>query len=336
MLNRPGLKLKVGIKMDLILEFLIKYEGIILFAVVLTEQIGIPIPAVPFLLAAGSLARSGESSFMLSLGLAFLACTIDDLTMFHFGRFRGSRTLGTLCRISLDPGTCIRRTEDLFMRYGLRSLFIAKFITGLGPVAATLSGHFGIPKLRFLSYSSLGSFMWILIYLVIGYIFSDQLEDIAEYLARFGIWFLIFLGGVVIAYIIYRYMKRQRILRELNIPKISTEDLRRMLDNNEDVMIVDLRSPLDIAASPYAIPGAVQISLDELKKKLHQIPRDKEVVLYCACPNEASSATAALLLQKNGITKARPLAGGVEVWRKNNLPVETIKDAGTPEAIISR
>lgn len=322
--------------MDLILEFLIKYEGIILFAVVLTEQIGVPIPAVPFLLAAGSLARSGESSFMLSLGLAFLACTIDDLTMFHFGRSRGSRALGTLCRVSLDPGTCIRRTEDLFMRYGLRSLFIAKFIIGLGPVAAALSGYFRVHILHFFFYGAMGSLAWILTYLVIGYIFSDQLEDIAEYLARFGLWFLIFLAAVMAGYIIYRYIRRQRILKELNIPKISTDDLRRMLDNNEDVMIVDLRSPLDIAVSPYAIPGAVQISLDELKQRLHQIPKDKDIVLYCACPNEATSATAALLLQKNGITKARPLAGGVEGWRKNNLPVKTIRDAGTPEAIISR
>ncbi len=322
--------------MDIILEFLLKYEGIILFTVVLTEQIGIPIPAVPFLLAAGSLAHSGETSFMLSLGLAFLACTIDDLTMFHFGRSRGSRTLGTLCRISLDPGTCIRRTEDLFMRYGLRSLFIAKFITGLGPVAATLSGHFRINLFRFFSYSAVGSIAWILTYLTIGYVFSDQLEDVAEYLARFGIWLLIFLGGVIIAYIIYRYMRRQRILRDLNIPKISADDLRRMLDNNEDVMIVDLRSSLDIAASPYAIPGAIQMSMEQLKDRLQEIPKDKEIVLYCACPNEATSATAALLLQKNGITKARPLAGGVEAWHRNNLPVETIRDAGTPEAIISR
>ncbi len=322
--------------MDLILEFLLKYEGIILFAVVLTEQIGVPIPAVPFLLAAGSLARSGESSFMLSLGLAFLACTIDDLTMFHFGRSRGSRALGTLCRVSLDPGTCIRRTEDLFMRYGMRSLFAAKFIIGLGPVAAALSGYFRIHILHFFSYSAMGSLAWVLTYMVIGYIFSDQLEDIAEYLARFGIWFLIFLGGVITAYIIYRYMKRQRILKELNIPKISTDDLRRMVDNNEGVMIIDLRSPLDIAASPYAIPGAVQITLDELKQRLHQIPKDKEVVLYCACPNEATSATAALLLQKNGITKARPLAGGVEAWRRNDFPVEVLRGRETPAAIISR
>ncbi|MEK6576059.1 MAG: DedA family protein/thiosulfate sulfurtransferase GlpE [Nitrospirota bacterium] len=322
--------------MDLILEFLIRYEGIILFAVVLTEQIGIPIPAVPFLLAAGSLAHSGESGFMLSLGLAFLACTIDDLTMYHFGRLRGSMALGTLCRISLDPGTCIRRMEDLFMRYGIRSLFIAKFITGLGPVAATLSGHFGINILRFLSYGAIGSLAWVLTYLIIGYIFSDQLEDIAEYLARFGIWFLIFLATVMAGYIFYRYIRRQRILRELNIPKISTDDLKMMLDSNEDVMIFDLRSPLDIAASPYAIPGAIQISMEELKHRLQDIPMDKKVALYCACPNEATSATAALLLQKNGITKARPLAGGVEAWRRDNLPVEELMNTETPDAILGR
>lgn len=322
--------------MNLILEFLFKYEVIILFVVVLTEQIGIPIPAAPFLLAAGSLAGAGEISLTLSLGLALLACSIDDLIWYNLGRSRGSRALGTLCRISLDPGTCIRRTEDLFMRYGLRSLFIAKFITGLGPVAATLSGHFGIHVLRFLSYSSIGSLTWILTYLVIGYIFSDQLEDVAEYLARFGIWFLIFLGGIVMAYIVYRYIKRQRILRELNIPKISSDDLKRILDNNKDVMIVDLRSSLDIAASPYAIPGAIQMSMEELKQRLQDIPRDKEVVLYCACPNEASSATAALLLQKNGITKARPLAGGVETWRRNDLPVKELRNTETPDEILSR
>lgn len=322
--------------MDLILQFFLSYGNPILFTVVLVEQIGIPIPATPFLLAAGSLAGAGKINFMLSLGLALLACSIDDLIWYQIGRSRGSRALGTLCRVSLDPGTCIRRTEDLFMRYGLRSLFIAKFIIGLGPVAAALSGYFGINILRFLSYSAIGSLAWVLTYMVIGYIFSDQMGDIAEYLSRFGIWLLISLGGAMIAYIIYRYIKRQRILRELNIPKISTDDLRRMLDNNEDIMIVDLRSPLDIAVSPYAIPGAVQISLDELKQRLHQIPKDKEIVLYCACPNEATSATAALLLQKNGITKARPLAGGVEGWRRDNLPVEELMNTETPATILSR
>lgn len=145
--------------MDHILQFFLRYGSIILFAVVLAEQIGIPIPAVPFLLAAGSLSGAGEMSLTVSLILAIIACTIDDLIWYHLGRFRGSRALGTLCHISLDPGTCIRHTEDLFMRYGLRSLFIAKFIIGLGPVTASLSGYFGIHLSRFLSYGAIGSFI---------------------------------------------------------------------------------------------------------------------------------------------------------------------------------
>ena len=322
--------------MDVILQFFLSHGSIILFAVVLTEQIGIPIPAVPFLLAAGSLAGAGEMSLTLSLVLAIIACSIDDLIWYNIGRHRGNRALGIVCRISLDPGTCISRTQALFMRYGMRSLLMAKFITGLGPVAATLSGYFGIHKFRFLSYSVLGSFMWILTYLLTGYIFSDQIEDLAGYIARLGIWFLLFIGGCLIAYIAYRYIKRQRIQRELNIPRINNEDLRRMLDENKDVMIVDLRSTLDIAASPYAIPGAIQISIEELKQRLQDIPKDKEVVLYCACPNEATSTRAALLLQKNGIKKARPLAGGVEEWRKDNLPVEIIRNTPTPDEILSR
>ena len=160
--------------MDLILQFFLTHGNTILFIVVLAEQVGIPIPATPFLLAAGSLAGAGKISFMLSLGLALLACSIDDLIWYQIGRSRGSKALGTLCRVSLDPGTCIRRTEDLFMRYGLRSLFIAKFIIGLGPVAAALSGYFGINILRFLSYSAIGSLAWVLTYMFIGYIFSDQ------------------------------------------------------------------------------------------------------------------------------------------------------------------
>jgi len=310
--------------MDDVTQFLIRHGGSVLFAVVLAEQAGLPIPAVPVLLAAGALAGAGKMNLALAVVLGVTACLLGDLLWYYLGRRRGAQVLTVLCRISLEPDSCVRRTEDFFARHGMRSLVLAKFIPGLSTVTPALAGLFGVSVERFLLYNGLGAFLWTAAFVVPGYLFSNQLEQVAAEAARLGSSLAVLVAGALALYIAYKYIHRQFLLRELRIARITPDELKFMLDAGHEPVIVDLRRPLDRQANPYSIPGALWMAVEDLEHRHHEIPRDRDVILYCACPNEVTAARMALLLRKNGITRVRPLAGGVEAWRALDFPIEQL------------
>jgi membrane protein DedA with SNARE-associated domain/rhodanese-related sulfurtransferase len=310
--------------MDDVTQFLVRHGGLVLFAVVLAEQIGLPIPAVPVLLAAGAMAGAGKMNLAMVLGLGVVACLAGDLVWYYLGRHRGGQVLKVLCRISLEPDSCVRRTENFFVRHGIKSLILAKFIPGLSTVTPALAGLFDVRLGRFLLYNGVGALLWTAAFIAPGYLFSDQLEWVAARAARLGSSLAVLVVGALALYIAYKYIHRQLLLRELRIARITPDELKRMLDAGHEPMIVDLRQPLDIKADPYSIPGALRIAVEELERRHHEIPRDRDVILYCACPNEATAARIALLLKKNGIGRVRPLAGGVEAWRERQYPLEEL------------
>ena len=160
-------------------DFLIRHGYALLFGWVLLEQMGLPIPAAPLLIAAGALARAGKMNLTFAVALAFIAVILADLFWYSLGRYRGGRILKLLCRISLEPDSCVRRTENLFVRHGVHSLLVAKFIPGLNTAAPSLAGVFRMPVGRFMIFDSLGGFLWVVTVTSLGLIFSDQLEQIA-------------------------------------------------------------------------------------------------------------------------------------------------------------
>ena len=307
--------------MDDVTQFLIRHGGLVLFAVVFAEQVGLPIPAVPVLLAAGALAGAGKMNLTLAIALGVTACLIGDLIWYYLGRHRGGQVLKVLCRISLEPDSCVRRTENFFIRHGTRSLVLAKFIPGLSTVTPALAGLFGVSVERFLLYNGLGALLWTAAFIATGYLFSNQLEWVAARTARFGSSLVVLVGSALALYIAYKYVHRQRVLHELRIARITVDELKQMLEAGHEPVIVDLRQSLEIEVDPYTIPGAVRMAVEELERRHHEIPRDRDVVLFCACPNEVTSARMALLLKKNGISRVRPLVGGVEAWRARNFPL---------------
>lgn len=316
--------------MDEVFHFFIRHGDMVLFWAVFAEQIGLPLPAAPlFLLAAGALAGAGKMSLTAAISLAVVACLAGDLIWYYLGHHRGRQVLNMLCRISLEPDSCVRRTENFFVRHGVRSLLIIKFIPGLSTVTPALAGLFNIGVPRFLLYDGLGTLIWITAFIAPGYLFSNQLEQIAAQVAEMGSLLALLLIGSLVLYVLYKYIHRQRLLHELRIARITVDELKRIMDAGEKVIIVDLRQPLDIEAAPYVIPGALRMSVEELEHRHHEIDRDRDVILYCACPNEVTSARMALLLRKKGINKVRPLAGGVEAWREQNFPVEEQIPTGT-------
>lgn len=308
--------------MNGVTEFLLHHGESVLFWAVFTEQMGLPIPAIPLLIAAGALAGAGKMSGWATVGLPILASLGPDMLWYYLGRHRGVRVLSFLCRLSLEPDSCVRRTENMFFQHGVRTLIVAKFVPGLSTVAPPLAGMFNMSLRRFLLYDGAGALLWSGVCVGLGWLFSGQLERLALLLAQAGAAVLQVLAGAFVAYLGYKVFQRQRFLRELRMARITADELRDRLEAGEEVTIVDLRHPLDLEADPHMIPGARHMLPEELDHRHHEIPRDRDTVLYCACPNEVTSARTALLLKRKGITRVRPLEGGIDAWRARNYPIE--------------
>jgi len=197
------------------------------------------------------------------------------------GRVRGIKILHLLCKISLEPDSCVRRTEGVFSKQGARSLLVAKFLPGLSTVAPPLAGIFHMRPRRFFLFDACGSLLWAGTFLGLGYVFSGEIERIAEHALRLGGWLLALLIALLASYIAYKFIARQRFLRELRIGRISVDELKKKIDDGEDLVIVDLRHSLDFEADPETIPGAFRMDAKELQEKNDRLPRDREVILYC-------------------------------------------------------
>ena len=308
--------------MDKTTQFLVEHGAPILFVAVFLEQMGLPLPVVPLLLAAGALSATGQFNLLFGLGIAVLACLIADTIWFYLGRYRGHRVLGLLCRISLEPDSCVRRTQNVFTRYGLRGVVVSKFVPGFGTVAPPLAAMAGVKFSRFLLADGLASVLYGGGFLFLGYLFSNQIQQIAAALAQFGGSLLSLIVGLGVIYIGFKYWQRQRILRKLRMARITAAELRRKQVAGEEVVIIDLRPGEDLALDPSLIPGAIHLGMEEIEHRHPEIPRDREVIVYCSCPNEVSSARVALSLHRRGVTRVRPLLGGIDAWRELNYPLE--------------
>jgi len=236
---------------------------------------------MPLLLAAGALAGTGNLNYFAAVGCAGLGALAADSIWFELGRHKGIKILQLLCRISIEPDSCVRRTEGMFAKQGARSLLVAKFIPGLGIVTPPLAGIFHMKFRRFLLFDALGALLWSGTFVGLGYAFSGEIEKLAARLASLGGWLLVLIIGALAAYIAYKFIARQRFLHELRIARITVEELKEKLDAGEELVIVDLRHSLDFEASPETIPGAMHIDAKELQENNGRLPRDREVILYC-------------------------------------------------------
>ena len=307
-------------------QFLVRHGYLVIFLWVLAEQAGLPVPSGPLLLAAGALSGTHRMNLLGALMLPILAVGICDTLWYQLGRRRGIKVLKLLCRISLEPDSCLRRTQISFEKYGGWALVVAKFVPGLNAMAPPLAGIIRMPWQRFLLFDGIGSLLWAGAYMGTGYVFSGELERVASRAAYLGEWLLVLLLAAFAGYILWKFYNRQKFLRKLKIARITPEELKLKLDAGEDVIVVDLRHSLDFDANPETIPGALHIDAADLEEAFEIIPRDREIVLFCACPNEVTAARLALLLRSKGITQIRPLAEGYDGWRKRGYPMGLAKE----------
>lgn len=265
-----------------LVHFLLRHGYLFLFAAVLVEQAGLPVPAVPVLLAMGALVGMGKFSLATSVAVAVSACLVADVAWYYLGRRYGSSILRLVCRISLEPDSCVRRTENVFGREGSRTLLYAKFVPGLSTVAPPVAGLARLSLGRFLLWDGAGAVVWVMTSLLLGVLFSRQLERVVEATRVLGARVIAAVVGGLALYVIWKLDQRRRFLRDLEISRIEPEELLAMMEARPaEVVVVDLRNAMERDEDTAAVPGAIVLSPDELDERHHEIPRDRDVVLYC-------------------------------------------------------
>jgi membrane protein DedA with SNARE-associated domain/rhodanese-related sulfurtransferase len=310
------------------LDFVGRFGAPMVFLVVFIDQIGVPIPSPPMLLAFGALAGAGRIDPVLGLLAAVAGSLCADSAWFQLGRRKGSRVLGWMCRLSLEPDSCVSRTRDVVARNGARALLVAKFIPGLDTVGPPLAGMLGIGVPSFLLWSAAGALLWAATFGGLGYAFSHDIESVLQAADRLGGTLLLAAVGLLVAYIGWKLWARHRVLYSLRMARITPRELHELIVSGEPPVIIDARNRSAVAALPVIIEGALSVTLAEVEARQDEIAREREVVVYCSCPNEVSAAQVALRLKRFGIHRVRPLAGGIEAWQEQELPVVPVATAG--------
>jgi membrane protein DedA with SNARE-associated domain len=262
-------------------DLLERYALVVLPALVVAEQFGIPLPAVPMLLGFGALVAHGRGSIPVMLAALVTVTLTIDFAWYELGRRRGAFALGRLCRLAVEPDTCVRRAENVFSRFGVAALLVAKFLPGMTTIVPPLAGVFGVKRVRFAVYDIVGVLLWSGTWIGLGYVFSDAVATIAARVAALGVHIGVFLGTVIAGYIVIKYVRRQLLFRKLRIARMSPEELKRRLDAGEDITIVDLRTRLEIAAMPYVIPGSRWMDADAIDAQQAELLGARELVVYC-------------------------------------------------------
>jgi membrane protein DedA with SNARE-associated domain/rhodanese-related sulfurtransferase len=318
--------------MPLALDFFLAYAYWILFLWVMVEQLGIPIPSAPLMLTAGTLTATHKLSLPLVLISIVAGSLVSDSVWYAMGKKYGGNVVKLLCRLSMESATCVRRTENYFTKHGAGALVLAKFIPGLGSVAAPIAGQTGMKYRFFAVFDTAGILLWAITFTLTGRFFGDVLKknpNALQWVEHFA--FLLFVL-LLMGFFIWRFLRQRAFLREIRMARLEPDELKNMLDREQPVYIVDLRHPLDYLPDPRTLPGAVLLSPDTLVQQSEEIPRDRDVVLFCTCPSEATAAKMALTIRKLGVYRVRPLRGGFDEWKRLGYPLVAIPPQAVAQA----
>jgi membrane protein DedA with SNARE-associated domain/rhodanese-related sulfurtransferase len=320
------------------LAHLVQTYGLLLvFGIVLVEQIGLPIPAFPVLIVAGALARDGHANWALCLLASVLACLASDYFWFRAGRYYGKRILRLLCRISLSPDSCVSQTEDNFNRFGPKSLVVAKFIPGFNTVAPPIAGAMGTSTQRFIWLSVAGALLWSGVGMGLGMVFHNSVDDVLAVLENMGTRALEILVALLVLFVLYKYVERRRLLRDLGVPRISVDELKALIDGGHDPVIIDARG-VTARQLDASIPGALVYFDGKPGELMATIDKDRHVIVYCSCPNDITAAQVAKEFLANGFHRARPLKGGLDAWNAQAAlpPAQSGDCACAPSGALTR
>ena len=307
-----------------LIPLLIAHGALIVFVITLAARIGAPVPAAPLLVVAGGVAMAGQISLTVCLVVSVIANVMGDAVWYQAGRWRGHRVMKLLCRISLSPDTCVRQSEGILSKWGGSSLIAAKFLPGISVVAAPMAGALGMSWKRFLSYDVGASLIWTLVFLAVGVVFAGQIVVVLDFMTQFGTIAAVAIVIVLATIIIYRYLRRRWMLSDRYAPRIAVNELRELIRRGEAPIVIDVRSSVAMLQDGRRVPGAIVATLAQLPTTATELPRDREVVLYCNCPNEVSALRGVRILADLGHHRARALHGGLDAW----LEVEAVSPLG--------
>ena len=263
--------------MKTVLHLLTGHPYLVLLLSALLERIGLPLFLSPVLVGAGALSASGQMRFDVAFWLAMVSCIAGDAIWFELGRKRGDSVLATLCRISFEPDSCVRRSKVFLEKGATRTVFLSKWIPGLSHIVPAVAGLSGVGQSQFFVANVAGTAVFVLSLMLVGYLPVEHMHLVP------AVGSLVFEGGLVLlaANVGFKYVQRRRFFDELYKSRISPEDLRAMLDAGEPVVIVDLRHPLDSVTDPRTLPGAIRMLPEDVNEKARALPQDQEIVLYC-------------------------------------------------------
>jgi membrane protein DedA with SNARE-associated domain/rhodanese-related sulfurtransferase len=293
------------------------------FLSVLVTQLGVPLPAAPMLVLAGTMAAMGEASFAHLLLAAVGATLLADSLWFTAGRLRGRRLLNGLVRYSLSLDTTIRVARSVFERHGAPILSVAKFVPGLGLIAAPLLGTTAIETRIFLAWDAVGASLWAGAWLLGGALAHDQIVFFAQFVRANGGTIFDMLGAAALLFIAYRWIRRVQFRRWLAHHRITPEQLDEMLKSRTPPIVFDARPRSVREKEAYRIPGARPLNL-ESDEPLPPAMLERPIVVYCVCPNEATAKRIVKQLRHKHIHHAHALKGGLDAWERRGYPVEPL------------
>jgi membrane protein DedA with SNARE-associated domain/rhodanese-related sulfurtransferase len=283
------------------------------FLNVLALQAGLPLPAYPTLIVAGALAAAGGTPAYQLIGVGVVAALIADTGWYAAGRTFGLRILSTLCRVSLSQDTCVRQTESIFQRFGPASMLFAKFVPGFASVATALAGAIRLNYLTFVAFDTVGAGLWVGGGVGLGYLFRDAIGDVMAKLSSLGKYGVMLVVAGFVLWILVKWFRRYMFIKQLRMDRVTVGELRGLINDQKVQALVDVRSALTQAATGR-IPGARAIDMKKIDEGFKDVAVDGEVIVYCACPNEATAVKVAQRLKKLGFKRIRPLLGGIEAW----------------------
>jgi membrane protein DedA with SNARE-associated domain/rhodanese-related sulfurtransferase len=293
----------------------------ILFLLVLLQQAGLPYPVTPLLIIAGAAAARGHVNALDVIAVAAGAALTADLGWYIAGLRLGGRALRALCTLSLSPDSCVSDTERWFMRFGPRVLVVAKFVPALGLVSTAMSGVVRVNLDAFLAYDAIGNTLWAAAAVSVGIVFHNAVGDVLSTLASLGGWGALLVAALLLAFVAHRAWQRHALMRELRLARISVAELKELVDGGRHPVIIDARAPTSRHLEG-TIPGSIPVEMLKLDSGADSLPREREIVVYCACPNEAAAARIAKQLKRLGLVKVRPLTGGIFAWKDAGFEVQ--------------
>ena len=267
--------------MEQMAGLLAQYGLALVFANVLIHQAGIPVPAVPLLVVTGALVQQGQLSLALLLAVAVAASLLGDIPWYFAGRRYGYPILNALCRIAIEPASCVKQTENIFERWGARSLLVAKFIPGFSTVAPPLAGTMRLPFAPFVVYSSAGAALWAGVAIGAGMLFHAEIDRAIVWLEDTGPGVIAAIVAVILFYVTIKWIERWLFIRVMRGARISVGELSGLMQGEEKPVILDVRSATARKIDPRRIPGAIAVDINAPERALPPVASDREIVVYC-------------------------------------------------------